>query len=88
MKDAAFEQIGDGRQPDVGMRSHLHPAARRYIHWTEMVEKDERADHPALDARKDPANGEAAAQVVRPSLDQKLDRITHLVLPACVCCNA
>ena len=82
MEDAALEQVGDGRQPDMRMRPHRHAvAARRHGHRPEMVEEDERPDHAPLHARQHAAHGEARSQFVGAALDQKLDRIGHLVLP-------
>ena len=70
------------------MRPHLHAvAARRHDHRAEMIEEDERPDHAALDAGQHAAHGEARSELVGAALDQKLDRIGHLVLPLCLCCN-
>ena len=87
MENPAVEQIGDGGEANVRMRLDLHAAARRHVHRAKVVEKDERPDHATLHARQDTAHGKAATQVVGTALDQKFDRIGHLVLPLRLCCN-
>src|SRR5512132_1829211 len=48
--DLAREQIGDRRQADMRMRPHVDRAghARRHVHRTHMVEKDEGANRAPL----------------------------------------
>src|SRR5512147_1194644 len=46
----AREQIGDRRQANVWVRSHVDRAGhtRRHVYWTHMIEEDEGADHAPL----------------------------------------
>ena len=44
MQDAAFEQVRDGRKPDMRMRTHVDAASRREIRRPHVIEKDERPD--------------------------------------------
>ena len=72
----------------MGVRPHLHAvAAGRHHHRSEMVEEDERTDHPALHAGQHAAHREARSQLVGAALDEKLYRISHLILPLRLCCN-
>jgi hypothetical protein len=47
VQEGALEQVGQGRQRDVGMRSHVESLPRREVHTTEVVVKDEGADQLA-----------------------------------------
>ena len=47
MQNASVEKIGDGRKPDMGMRTHVHPLPRRELNRAEMIVEDERPDHLA-----------------------------------------
>ena len=51
--DAAVEQVGDGRQPNVRMRANVHTLPGHKLHRPHLVEEDERADHlpPAVRQR-------------------------------------
>jgi hypothetical protein len=72
----------------MGVRPHRHAvAAGRHHHRSEMVEEDERTDHPALHAGQNAAHCEARSQLVGAALDEKLYRIGHLVLPLRRRCN-
>src|SRR6185295_7061437 len=88
MEDATVEQVGDGRQPDMRMRANLHTvAAGRDDHRPEMVEEDERSDHPTLHTRQHASHRKPRTEVMGTSLDQQFDRIGHLVLSHCLCCK-
>ena len=47
MQNAAVEKIGDGRKPNMGMRTHVYPLSRRKLNRAEMIVKDKRPDHLA-----------------------------------------
>src|SRR5215831_12377068 len=88
MEDAAVEQEGDGGETNVRVRPHLHAvAARRHVDRPEMVEEDEGPDHAPLDRRQHAPHGEAAAEIMGAALDEKIDRVRHLVLLRCLCCK-
>ena len=70
MVDSAVEEVGHRRQADMRMGPHLHTAAGRHVHGTEMVEEDEGSDRAALDAGQHAADGEASPQIMSPPLDQ------------------
>ena len=61
----AFEQIGDGGQPDMGMRPHIDALAGREIHRPEIVEEHERADAAPRHLRQEAGDEKTVAQVVR-----------------------
>ena len=44
MDDLALEQVGDGREVDVGVRAHVHALTGREPRRSEVVEEDERPD--------------------------------------------
>jgi hypothetical protein len=46
--DAAVEQIGDGGESDMRMRTHVHALAGDELHRAEMIEENEGADHLPL----------------------------------------
>ena len=75
MADAAFEQVGDGREADVRMRPHLHALAGRQRHRPEMVEEDEGADGLAVAEGQHAAHGEAVAEIARATLDALQDGV-------------
>src|SRR6478736_763633 len=58
--DLAIEEIRDGREPDMGMRSDIHPGPEQELGWPHLVEEDERANHLALSRRERAADLEAA----------------------------
>ena len=61
----ALEQIGHGREPDMGMRPHVDALARREIRRAEIVEEHERADGAASGLRQDALDDEPVTQIVR-----------------------
>ena len=73
--DAAVEQIGDGGEPDMRMRPHVHALAGDELHRSEMIEEDERADHLPLAVRQGAAHRESVAEVAGARHDDKLERI-------------
>ena len=44
MQHRAFEQVGDGREPDVRMRAHVVVVAGPRGDGAEVIEEHERAD--------------------------------------------
>jgi hypothetical protein len=60
MHDLAVEQEGDGGKPDMRMRPHIDTLPGAELDRPEMVEEDERPDHPPLDVRQRTAHREAA----------------------------
>jgi hypothetical protein len=46
--DLAVEQVGDGRQADVGMGPHVHARSQQELGGTHLVEEDEGAHHLPL----------------------------------------
>src|ERR1022692_117875 len=60
MHHRAFQEIGDGREADVRMRTHGHAVARGEDRRAEMVEKDEGTHHPRVDRRQKTLHLEAA----------------------------
>jgi hypothetical protein len=94
MHDAAVEQIGDGRQPDVRMRAHVHAPPRHELHRPHLIEEDEGTDHLALAVRQRAAHGKAVAEIAHARNDNQFERVAralvaeHRVLvghPAHVC---
>src|SRR5206468_7150769 len=75
MQDRAIEKIGDGREPDMGMRPHIHPLPGNELHWAEMIEEDERANHLAPTMRQCPAHVEAATQIAHARHDDEFERV-------------
>ena len=73
--DAAVEQVGDGGEPDVRMRAHVHAAAGHELHRAHLVEEDERADHLALGVRQGAADGKAVAEVAHPRHHDQFERV-------------
>src|SRR5256885_3453774 len=61
--DRAYEQIGDGGEVDVRVRTHVHPLAGGQPRGAELVDEDERADHSPL-ARRERAMHLEVAKVV------------------------
>src|SRR5262249_11670373 len=43
--DLAVEQVGDGGEPDMGMRTYVHPGTDEELGRAHLIEEDERADH-------------------------------------------
>ena len=77
MEDLALEQIGDGRQPDVGMRAHVDAAGQQELGRPHLVEEDERADHLPRRRRQRAPHLEAA-EIARAWHDDMLDGIARL----------
>ena len=75
MHDAAVEQIGDGGEPDMRMRAHVHALAGDELHRPELVEEDEGADHLALAVRQRAAHLEAVAEVAGARHDDEVERV-------------
>ena len=74
MHDLAVEQIGDGREPDVGMRAHVDTRADQELGRPHLIEEDERSDHLLAGRGQRAAHGEAA-EVAGARHDHLLDGI-------------
>src|SRR3979411_1220028 len=75
MHDAAVEKIGDGGEPDMRMRAHVHAIAGHELHRSEIIEEDEGADHLALAVRQCPAHLKSIAEIAGARHDDKLERV-------------
>jgi hypothetical protein len=71
MLHRAFEQVGHRRQADVRMRPHIVVVAGLRGHRAEMIEEQERPDRLALRRRQQPADDEAAAEVLGVALKRE-----------------
>ena len=71
---AAVEQIGDGREPDMRVRAHVHALPGHELHRAQLVEEDERPDHLPLAVRQRAADLEAA-EVARARHDDEFERV-------------
>ena len=74
MHDAAVEEIGDGREPDMRMRPHVHALAGDELHRPHLVEEDERPDHLPLAMRQRAPHLEAA-EIAHARHDDELQRV-------------
>ena len=74
MLELAAEEVGDGREADMGMRADVDALAGDELGRPHLVEEDERPDHLALRRGKRATNLEIA-DVARPRHDQGLDRL-------------
>ncbi len=72
MLELAAEEVGDGREANMGMRPYVDAPARDELSRSHLVEEDERPDHLALRRRKRAANLEIA-DVARSRHDQGFD---------------
>src|SRR6185312_10730117 len=77
MHDLALEQVGDGGEPDMRVRPHVHAGAAGEYRRTEMIEEDERPDHAALRRRQRAMHLEFA-EIDRARHDHVRDRIARL----------
>ena len=73
--DAAVEQIGDGGEPNVRMRAHIHALAGHELYRPEMIEEDEGADHLPLAMRQRATHFEAIAEVAGARHDHQFQRV-------------
>jgi hypothetical protein len=74
--DLAVEEIGDGREPDVGMRSHVDTRADQELGRTHLIKEDERSDHLLARRGQRAAYGEPA-EVAGARHDYLLDGIAR-----------
>ena len=74
MHDLAVEQVGDGRQADMGMGPHVHAGSEQELGRPHLVEEDEGADHLPLRRGQRPAHLEAA-EVAGAGHDHGLDGV-------------
>jgi len=68
MQDSTFEQIGDGGQPDMRVRPHVHATTRWEIGGGHVVEENERPDGFAMGDRQHAADAESS-KVALPTFD-------------------
>src|SRR5260370_41322037 len=73
VNDLAFEQVGQRRQADMRMRTHVLSFSDTKHHRSEMIQEDERTDHPPLRGRQRAANLEAVAEIP----DRRKDYLLH-----------
>ncbi len=76
MHDLAIEQVGDGGEPDVGMRPDVEAVTEQELGGPHLVEEDEGADHLAASRRQRAAHLEAA-DVACARYDHLLDGIAR-----------
>ena len=70
VQESALEQIGDGREPNVGMRAHVQPLPGLEIDTAQVIVENERPNELSLSAGQNTAH-EEAAHVTLPSLDHE-----------------
>src|ERR1700742_2046662 len=71
--DAAVEQIGDGGEPDMRMRPHVHALAGDELHRAEMIEEDERANHLPFAVWQGASHDKAVAEIASARHDDRLE---------------
>jgi hypothetical protein len=71
--DLALEQVGDGGQPDVRVRPHVHALPRQEVSRAHVVQEDEGPDHAALVEGQDAPDLQPAAEVLLPGFDDEFD---------------
>ena len=83
MHDLAFEQVRDGRQADVRVRPDIDAArnARLEAHRAEVVEENERSDHPTLGERKHASDFESAKVAAAWSMTRSIIKVSRLGRP-------
>jgi hypothetical protein len=74
MHHLAFQQIGQRRQADVRVRTHILALAAAEHRRSKMIEEDEGANHPPLRRRQRAANLEAVTKVANGWQDHLFDR--------------
>src|SRR5207237_6674831 len=72
MKDLSLEQVGDRREIDVRMRTHVDALIGQKLGRAHLVEEDEGSDHLALERRQGAANLHLP-KVDGPRYDQRFD---------------
>jgi hypothetical protein len=72
MVDFTFQQVRQRGQTDVWVRPHVKGVAVRKCCGAHLVEKDERAYHPALRRGESAADAEAVAQIFYRRNDNKV----------------
>src|SRR5882757_830939 len=75
----AFEQVGQRGQADMRMRTHVLSLPGTKHRRSEVVEEDERTDHPALRRRQRATNLEAVAQIS----NRRKDHLLHHHVSCC-----
>ena len=58
----AFEEIGYGREPDMGMRANVDAPSRCEIDGAEIVEEHERADRALMRLRQHACHAETVSE--------------------------
>src|ERR1700680_5149375 len=81
--DLAVEQVGHGRQSDVGMRTHIEAGAGAQHGRTHLVEEHKRTHHAPLAAGQRAAHTKAVAKIVRRRHNHDIDTgiCTHRLVP-------
>ena len=80
MHDAALEQIGDGCEPDVRMRTHIHSPSRDQLDRSHLIEEDKGTDHLAFAVRQRPAHGKTIAKIAHARHDNQLERVARALV--------
>jgi hypothetical protein len=75
MHDRAVEQIGDGGEPDMRMRTHVHALAGDVLNGAEMIEEDERPDHLTLAMRQCAPHRKAVTEIAGARHDDEIERV-------------
>ena len=78
MHDRAVEQVGDGGEPDMRMRPHVHALTGDELHRPEMIEEDKGPDHLPLAVRQRAADLKTVAEVAGARHDDEVERIAGL----------
>jgi hypothetical protein len=76
------EEVGDGREADVRVRTHIDAGAGGKLGRTDVIEKDERPDEVATRSRQHPSHFETA-QVPRSWLDDPFNSDSHACSSGC-----
>ena len=72
--DLAVEEIGDGGEPDMGVRAHVHALAEKELGRAHLVPEDERPNHLAPRGGQRAAHLEAA-EIAGAGHDHRLDGV-------------
>ena len=72
MHQLAFEQVGNGGEPDVWMRPHVYARALRKGRGPNVIEEDKRTDRAPTARGQQSSNGETA-EIARPPFDDAFD---------------
>src|SRR3984957_19290432 len=73
MNDLAVEQVGDGDQSDMRVRTHVEATTGAQYRRPHLIEENKRPDHAALTAGQGAAHVEAIAKIVHRRDDDDFD---------------